>query len=121
MRGGRTFLADKRAIGLGAAGPVRRARRFTAPFRLSCEQARLEELIALTRHLQKMQTPVLTFNLHSTTLAPGGNPYAPDAAAVAAHLDLTRRYFEFFTKDFGGAFVSLDRLADLYGARRADR
>lgn len=118
LRGGRTFLRYDGGPGLNESRRRSRLRRLTAPFRLSCEHARLSELASLTRHLERTKTPVLTFSLHSTTMSPGGNPYSPDAAAVDAQLALIRRYLEFFTKDFGGELISLSDLADLYGAAR---
>ena len=121
VRGGRAFIAQPPLAGLASAR--RRAPRIlTAPFRLSCEQARFEELVALTRHLAKAKTPVLTFSLHSTTLTPGGNAYAPDEAAVDAALALTRRYLEYFVNNFGGEAADLRKLDALYeGARRQTR
>ncbi len=114
IRGGRTYLSQKGEAGFG--GPRRRAlpRAMTAPFRLSCEQARFEELVSLTRHLAREGVPVLTFSLHSTTLAPCANAYAPDAAAVDAHLGMIARYLDFFTKDFGGLVLDLAALDALY-------
>ncbi len=114
IRGGRTFLPQRGAAGL--PGSRRRAlpRALTAPFRLSCEQARYEELVALTHHLAREGVPVITFSLHSTTLTPGANAYGPDKAAVDAHLDMIARYLEFFTKSFGGEVLSLSALDALY-------
>ncbi|NWG91909.1 MAG: glycosyltransferase [Parvularculaceae bacterium] len=117
LRGGSVFLKQRGAPGL-IEGRRRHARRLTAPFRLSCEQARLHELVALTKSLVRAGTPILTFSLHSTTMTAGANSYSPDEASVSAHLDLTRRYLEFFTKDYGGEAVDLDGLGALYrGAR----
>jgi hypothetical protein len=48
----------------------------------------------------------------------GANNYAPDEAAVSAHLDLTRRYLEFFTEDYGGQAIGLDDLSALYREAR---
>lgn len=114
IRGGRSFLPQRGAPGLNAATRRRRLRMLTAPFRLTCEQARFEELVALTRHLARAGAPVLTFSLHSTTLTPGANDYAPDKAAVDAHIAMIARYLDFFTKDFGGSFLSLAELDALY-------
>jgi hypothetical protein len=36
----------------------------------------------LIRALRRMNVPYLCFTLHSSSLLPGGSPYAPDAAAV---------------------------------------
>ncbi len=110
VRGGRTFLPQ------GPGSPVTLPRVLTAPCRLTCEQMRFEELAALTRHLVRAGAPVLTFSLHSTTLTPGANAYAPDKAAVDAHLDMIARYLEFFTKDCGGEFIRLSALDTLYAA-----
>jgi glycosyltransferase involved in cell wall biosynthesis len=114
IRGSRTFLAQKGRAGFGDAKATALPRMLTAPLRLSCEQARFEELVALTRHLAGEGVPVLTFSLHSTTLTPGANAYAPDEAAVSAHLDMIARYLDFFTKDFGGALLDLAALDALY-------
>jgi hypothetical protein len=110
IRGGRTFLSQKRQ---GLQRQVRAwklPRALTAPFRLSCEKARFEELVALTHHLAREGVLVLTFSLHSTTLTPGANAYGPDKAAIDGHLAMIGRYLEFFTKDFGGALLSLGSL-----------
>ncbi|MEE2692505.1 MAG: glycosyltransferase [Pseudomonadota bacterium] len=85
------------------------------PLRLSPEGARHKELAAMTRRFVAEDTPVLTFSLHSTSLTPGATPYARDEAGVDALLDACKRYFEFFTKEIGGEFISLDELAALYG------
>lgn len=113
MRGGRAFLKQPASPGI-LNERAAYARRMTAPFRLSCEQARLDELMSLTRSLEEAGTPILTFSLHSTTMTPGANAYAKDAAAVDAALALTRRYFEFFKNCFRGEFASLSDLAELY-------
>lgn len=117
LRGGRAFLKNDGPPGFTTRHRAY-SRRLTAPFRLSCEQARLSELISLTKSLSEAGTPVLTFSLHSTSMTPGGNPYSPDAAAVNAQLDLIRRYLDFFTNDFQGETVALKRLAALYSPAR---
>lgn len=116
MRGGRAFLKQPTTPGLENRRPPY-SRKMTAAFRLSCEQARFDEIVSLTRSLGEAGATVLTFSLHSTTLTVGGNRYAPDAAAVDASLALTRRYFDFFTKSFGGEFASLSDLAEIYSPR----
>lgn len=118
IRGGRTFLSQKSDAGLGVQRARALPRALTAPFRLSCEGARFEELVALTHHLAREGAPVLTFSLHSTTLTPGANAYAPDRSAVDAHLDMIARYLDFFTKGCGGTVVDLDGLDALYRERR---
>ncbi len=110
LRGGRIFLRQPDDPGLGQRRRSQR-RLLTAPFRLSCENARFDELVALTKSLAAAGTPIATFSLHSTSLTPGANSYAPDSAAVAASLALTRRYLEFFVKDFGGVSMGLAGLA----------
>ena len=95
----------------------RRAATHTTPMRLTCEGTTLKDLKALTAHLLKENTPVLTFSFHSTTLTAGANTYVPDADAVAHALDLTRAYFQYFRNEIGGAFVTIDDLASLYGAQ----
>jgi glycosyltransferase involved in cell wall biosynthesis len=118
IRGGRTFLSQQGVAGLGAPKQHRLPRSLTAPFRLSCEGARFEELIALTHHLAREDAPILTFSLHSTTLTPGANAYAPDKASVDGHLDMIARYLDFFTKSFGGDVIDLEGLGALYRAGR---
>lgn len=113
MRGGRAFLKQPLTPGLDSEhAPY--SRRMTAPFRLSPEQARFEELASLTKSLGEAGVAIFTFSLHSTSMTDGGNPYAPDAAAVDATLSLTRRYYDFFTNKFGGEFIGLSDLASLY-------
>lgn len=109
VRGGRVFLNQPDEPGLGEAQRSI-ARSWTAPLRLSPEGARFSELAALTNSLAAAKVPVITFSMHSTTMTPGGNPYAPDAGAVDASLELIRRYLQFFTKDFGGGFIDFDEL-----------
>lgn len=116
IRGSRKFLPQQGAAGLSGARRRALPRAVTAPFRLSCEQARFEELAALTRHLVRGGAPVLTFSLHSTTLTPGANAYGPDKAAVDGHLEMIARYLDFFTKDFGGELLDLAALDTLYAA-----
>ncbi len=113
LRGGRAFLKQPTTAGLNGARPPY-SRRLTAPFRLSCEQARFEELVSLTQSLAEAGTPVFTFSFHSTSLTVGGNPYAPDAQAVDAMIALMRRYFEYFTKGFDGVFTSLPEIVAAY-------
>lgn len=117
IRGGKTFLSQKGEAGFGAARRRVLPRDLTAPFRLSCEQARFEELTALTHHLAREGTPVLTFSLHSTTLTPGANAYAPTERSVDGHLDMIARYLDFFTNSFGGELLDLAALDALYVTR----
>ncbi|MCB2114049.1 MAG: glycosyltransferase [Parvularculaceae bacterium] len=113
IKGGRRFLNQE----LSPAGFAEARRKPfllpTAPLRLSCEGAGFDDLVALTRYLTGAGARILTFSLHSTTLTPGANAYAPDAQSVDAALALTGRYLEFFMKDYGGAPISLAELADL--------
>lgn len=116
LRGGRAFLKQKLTPGLdNERAPY--SRRMTAPFRLSPEGARLEELVSLTKSLGEAGVSIFTFSLHSTSMTPGGNPYARDAAAVDATLALTRRYYDFFTNRLGGEFIGLPDLAEIYPPR----
>lgn len=88
----------------------------TVAARLTCENVRLEEMKALTRRLVADGTPVLTFSFHSTTFTAGGNPYAKTEADVERHLDFCARYFDFFAKEMGGEFLSLEDLERLYAS-----
>jgi teichuronic acid biosynthesis glycosyltransferase TuaC len=116
IRGGRAFRSQEGEPGFPGSARRRIPRAMTAPFRLSSEGARFEELVALTRHLARERTPILTFSLHSTTLTPGANAYGPDKAAVDAQLGMIARYLDFFTKDFGGETLSLSSLDAIYAA-----
>ncbi len=89
-------------------------RRWTEPVRLSPEGANFAELKALTKRLIKDEVPVLTYTLHSSSLTSGANAYAPDAAGVNRILETTRQFFDWFTKELDGAFVSLDDLEEDY-------
>ncbi|MEL7485589.1 MAG: glycosyltransferase [Pseudomonadota bacterium] len=89
----------------------------TTPMRLTCENTSLADLKALTRALIRDGTRVLTFSLHSTSLTPGGNPYARDAADVDRMLALTGDYCAFFRDEIGGAFTDLDALRADYQAQ----
>jgi len=114
LRGASIFLPQNKAKP-GLTGSKRRLpRALTAPQRLTCEGTTLKDLIGLTRRLVADRTAILTFSLHSTTTAAGGNPYARDEAAVAAALQLCQDYFHYFQSGIGGEFVSLDQLAALY-------
>lgn len=114
IRGGRRMLSQRGGAGLGVRQQGALPRALTAPLRLSPEGASFDDLTALTRHLAREGAPVLTLSLHSTTLTPGANAYAPDEAAVGAQLDLVARYLDFFTKDFGGPLLDLSALDALY-------
>lgn len=116
LRGGRRFLKQPSQIGFGPA-TARSTPRLTAPLRLSCEQASFDDLVALTRNLVSNGARVLTFSLHSTTMTPGANPYAPDEAAVRASLEIIDLYLEFFTKDYGAVVALPDLIAIYAGAR----
>ncbi len=87
--------------------------------RLSPEGTSLLELQALTRRLVQDRTPVLTFTLHSTSLTPGANVYAPDAEHVEQMLQTSAAYLRWFRETVGGDFVSLEELGDLYAAARS--
>lgn len=113
LRGGRMFLSQKGEPGF--AGKRRTLpRSLAAPLRLTCEGARFGEMTELTRRLLADRTPVLTFSIHSTTMTPGGNPYAHHSAAVNAALLMTRRYLEWFKNDLRGEIIDLDELRRLY-------
>lgn len=116
IRGGRRFLEQPAQNGFVTISR-RAAPRTTAPLRLSCEQARFDELVALTRTLISAGARELTFSLHSTTMTAGANPYAPDEAAVAASLDMIDRYLKFFTKDCGAIVAFADLVARYSGER----
>ena len=117
IKGGRFFLNQEATPAGFSPHDGRPHSMLTAPMRLSCENASLRDLIALTRHLEKSGAPILTFSLHSTTLTAGANAYAPDAASVDAALTLTRRFLEFFTKDFRGETTSLAALDEFHSGR----
>ncbi|MCA8890138.1 MAG: hypothetical protein KDA46_14985 [Parvularculaceae bacterium] len=102
LRGTRFFVSQERR--------QRRNDRLFAPMRLTCEGTRLEELIALTRRLEADGAPLIVFSLHSTSLTPGANPYAPDLAAVDAMAALTRRYLAFFTSEYGSEIIGFGDL-----------
>jgi glycosyltransferase involved in cell wall biosynthesis len=114
LRGTRYFLPDGGAVGF----PPQQNRKvwgFTAAARLTCEGAGIDDLVALAGRLVKNGAPVLTFSLHSTSLTPGGNPYAPDERDTARILETCRRFFAFYRDVLGGEFIALDDLASLYG------
>ena len=116
IRGERFFLPRRASAGVGFDGAVTRlSPTFFAPLRLSPEGARLSELKALTRRLIADGARIITFSLHSTTMTPGANPYARDEADVAAVLEKSANYFEFFN-DVGGEFMSFGELQSLYDA-----
>lgn len=91
--------------------------RFLQSARLSPEGAGLDDLKALTKRLLADETPVLTFTLHSTSLTPGANDYAKDAADVDRMLDIARSYLDWFKSNVHGSIISLNDLSTLYGVR----
>ncbi|WP_411820701.1 glycosyltransferase [Hyphococcus formosus] len=82
--------------------------------RLSPEGAGLEDLKALTSHLIKEETPVLSFSLHSTSFVPGGNDYAKSSSDVEEILRRTADYLAWFKDEIGGDIVDLSALERLY-------
>ncbi|MEZ5895105.1 MAG: glycosyltransferase [Parvularculaceae bacterium] len=109
LRGTRHFVSQERQ--------QRRNAHIFAPMRLTCEGTRLEELIALTRRLEADGAPLIVFSLHSTSLTPGANPYAPDLAAVDAITALTRRYLSFFTAEYGSEIIGFGDIGDVCSGR----
>lgn len=114
LRGTRIALSGAKEAGLSKRRAVMPPALF-APLRLSPEGAGARDLAALARRLVADGAGVLVFSLHSTSLTPGASPYARDEAGVEAMLETARAFFTFFTEELGGAFVSLDELAALYG------
>lgn len=90
-------------------------KRVVKPARLSPEGMSLREMKSLTRRLLADRTPVLTVSLHSTSLSPGGSPYAADAAGVDALLATFTDYLAWSAGELGCVFTSLPDLARLYG------
>ncbi len=109
------FLNQERnAPGFAASSLNPYYAQLTTPMRLSPEGASLGDLKALTRRLISDGAPILSFTLHSTSLTPGANPYAKDAAGVDHILERTGTYLSWFQKSMGGEIVTLDMLADIY-------
>lgn len=109
LRRTRVFLSRNGSRGLLSTG-------LTTPVRLSPEGMEIEDLKALASALIRDGAPVLTFTLHSSSLTPGANAYAPDAAAVDRLFDTAQQFFNWFAREKRGSFVSLDDLARLYDA-----
>ncbi|MEO1707938.1 MAG: glycosyltransferase [Pseudomonadota bacterium] len=104
----RTFNTHSHTAGFDRTRRTRkptRAGQSTIPMRLSPEGASLEDLRALTRHLVRERTPVLTFTLHSTSLTPGATDYTETDRDVDSFLDLCAQYFDLFTQQFDGTFI----------------
>ncbi|MEM9704616.1 MAG: glycosyltransferase [Pseudomonadota bacterium] len=87
--------------------------KMTAPIRLTCEGATLADLKALTQAEWKRGRRIFIFSFHSTSLAVGASPYAPDATAVSRMIALIDAYLDFFQNEFGGDFVDLGALERL--------
>lgn len=109
LRGTRMFFSQEN-------GGRLRLRRATAPVRLSPEGASFEDLKSLAKRLIRDGVPVLTFTLHSSSLTPGANAYAPDNAAVDRMLETTQAFFNWFAREKNGAFISLKDLTRACGA-----
>ncbi len=114
IRRTRSFLPQNRAEAGFSAYRERPSAAMKRPMRLSPEGAGFAELQALTRRLIADQTPVLTYTLHSTSLTPGANHYAPDQTSVDRLLSVTEAYLNWFRTDIGGEIVSLPMLCDVY-------
>jgi hypothetical protein len=86
----RPFGFWRRALSVAGAPPLRPLRLVGILSKLGiAEKAWLnfenplgERMYALESALRRMSVPFLCFTLHSSSLLPGGSPYAPDAAAV---------------------------------------
>ena len=84
------------------------------PMRLSPEGASLDDMKALTRRLLADKTPMLTLTLHSTSLSPGGSPYAANSEDAARIIITTQHYLQWFRETLDGEIVSLAGLGELY-------
>lgn len=71
--------------------------------RLTPEGTTLTEMKRLTRALLADGQRVFCLAYHSSTLLPGGSPYARTGAEVAAFLDRLAGYLDFFLDEVGGA------------------
>lgn len=110
LRHTRKFLSQETAAP-GFAPPKRR-HAFTEPVRLSPEGSDIKTMKALTRHLVKDKTPVLTFTLHSTSLTVGANSYASNNGDVDRILSLSKEYLTWFRKELNGEIISLDTFTE---------
>lgn len=70
---------------------------------LSPEGYRFEHLLRLTRALLARGVRLLSFTLHSPSLAPGHTPYVRDESDLKDLLATCRQYFEYFLGELGGA------------------
>lgn len=118
LRHTRQFLSQENAAPGFAKFQPDKFSAMKRPMRLSPEGASLSDLQALTRRLVADKTPILTFSLHSTTLTPGANAYAPDESEVEEMLRTITDYFGWFRDRLGGEIVSFSDLRRLYEAAR---
>ncbi len=87
-RGGGVLVVPATGV-MWPRGPDRPARRLPGrgrlarPQRFSPEIHPLSRMVAMADRLARAGEPFVCLSLHSSSLAAGGNPYAPDAAAAA--------------------------------------
>jgi hypothetical protein len=70
-----------------------------------------EAMLSLARALRRMRLPYLCFTLHSSSLLPGGSPYAPDPAVVERLFSTLTRTLEQLAADKGLAPATVAEIA----------
>ena len=85
--------------------------------RLSPEGATARDLSSMLAHLVRVKTPIITFTLHSTTLTPGANSYAPTAGAVDRVLETSESILRQFTQRHGGTVLNAKSLTQVLPVR----
>jgi uncharacterized protein YjeT (DUF2065 family) len=125
----RPFRFWRRALAAAASAPLRSLRLVGLLSKLGVvEQAWLnfenplgEKMSVLIRTLRRMNMPYLCFTLHSSSLLPGGSPYAPNPAAVDRVFYTVANTLERFAADPGLCPATVAEIARRLEAERHAR
>lgn len=77
---------------------------------LSPEGYSFDDMRRLTVALHERGLTTFAFSLHSPSIQPGCTMYVKSSAERDAFLETCRRYFEFFTNEFGGALTTVSAM-----------
>ena len=95
--------------------------RLVERIRLSPEGIDLSAMKRLTRRLLADGHRVFSLSYHSSSLTPGGNPYASSEVDCTAMLDRTDRFLRFFFDEIGGRPTTVSELQVILAKPRPDQ